>query len=309
MLPKPPPRPQSPGFLYFPPFRVQGWSVAGEATAVMVPEFDVCFDIGVCHKPILPAKFVALSHGHMDHVAALPYYFSQRFFQGMGTGVCVCDARIAPAISAMMRGWVDVEQQQTSHEIIGLDDGGEVEVKNNIFLRGFHVDHTVPSMAYSLIERRTKLRTEFAEYPQSEIRRLKDEGVEITREVRIPLVTYIGDVLPGPCLMREEVLTAKVVIIECTFMDGDHRDRAVIGKHVHVDDIAELLPRLSCEALVLTHLSRRTNLTTAHKALASRLSEEDRSRVFILMDHKTNRARYESQVAEAERAAASAAGT
>ena len=123
MLPKPPPRLGQLGHLYFPPYRVEGYSIAGEATAVMVPEFDVCFDIGLCGRPMLSSKFVALTHGHMDHVAGLPYYFSQRWFQGMGMGVCVCDRRIEPAVRSMMAGWVDLEQQRTAHEIIGLSPG------------------------------------------------------------------------------------------------------------------------------------------------------------------------------------------
>ncbi|MFG0329380.1 MAG: MBL fold metallo-hydrolase [Phycisphaerales bacterium] len=303
MLPKPPARLGQLGFLYIPPIRVQGVSVAGENTAVMIPEYDICFDIGACHRPMLAAKYVAITHGHMDHVAGLPYYFSQRWFQGMGTGVCVCDARIEPAVKQMMEGWVELEQQRTSHEIIGLGDGGELEIKNNIFLRAFEVDHTVPAIAYGLSERRTKLREEYHNLPQDALRKLKQDGVEITRELRVPLVTYIGDTLPGAHLFRDEILKTKVLIMECTFFDDDHRERAVVGKHVHLDDIAELYPHLECEALVLTHVSRRTNLGFARKRLVERLGAEATERVHLLMDHRTNRQRYEAQLAEAEAAA------
>jgi len=300
MLPKPPPRLGQLGFLYVPPIRVQGVSVAGEKSAVMVPEFDVCFDIGVCHRPMLASRIVALSHGHMDHVAALPYYFSQRWFQGMGTGVCVCDKRIEPAVRQMMQGWIDLEQQETSHEIIGLDEDEEFEIKNNIFLRAFAVDHTVPAMAYSVIERRTKLKPEYLDLPQSRLMELKRGGEEITREIRVPVVTYLGDTLPGAHLFRQEVLEARVLIMECTFFEPEHKARALIGKHVHLDDIVELMPHLQCEALILTHLSRRTNLGLAKRQLHERLGSERAARVHLLMDHKGNRARYEAQLEEAE---------
>src|SRR5262245_1685831 len=90
MLPKMPPRSGQVGFLYIPPYRVQGVSIAGEQTVVQVPELDVCFDIGLCPRIALSSPYVALSHGHMDHVGGLPYYFSQRMFQKMGMGRCVC---------------------------------------------------------------------------------------------------------------------------------------------------------------------------------------------------------------------------
>ncbi len=299
MLPKPSARLGQLGFLYFPPYRVEGYSIAGEATAVTVPEFDVCFDIGVCFKPMLTSRFIAVSHGHMDHVAALPYYFSQRWFQGMGLGTCLCDKRMEAALRNMMLGWVDVEQQRTSHEIVGLAPGEHHEIKNNIFLGPIEVDHTVPSVGWSIIERRTKLRDEFIGQPQERLRQLKQEGVEITREVRVPQIAYIGDTLPGPHLLADPVRKARIVIIECTFFEPDHKERALTGKHVHVDDIAELCERIEAEAIVLTHVSRRTNLGLAKKMLHDRLGEEQSRRVHLLMDHVGNRARYEQQCAEA----------
>ena len=307
MLPKPPPKLGQLGFLYFPPIRVEGTSVAGEATAVMVPEFDTVFDIGFCARSMLAAKYVAVTHGHMDHVAALPYYFSQRWFQGMGMGVCLCDKRIEPALRNMMLGWVDVEQQHTSHEIVGLTPDDAYEIKNNLFLQPFEVDHTVPSMGWSVVEKRSKLKPELLDQPQERLRELKAQGVEITRQLRVPLLAYVGDTLPGPHLLRDEVRQARVLILECTFFEPDHKERAGVGKHVHVDDIAELVARVEAEAIVLTHISRRTNLGLAKKELRERLGAKDAARVHILMDHQANRARYEAQCAQAQAQAQAAA--
>lgn len=297
MLPKPPQRQGQLGFLFFPPIRIEGISIAGEGTAVVIPEYNICFDIGVCYRPMLSAKYVALTHGHMDHVAGLPYYFSQRKFQGMGVGRCVCDRRIEPAVGAMMEGWIDLEQQRTSHEIIGLGPEEEIEIKNNLFLRAFEVDHTVPAMGYSLIERRTKLKEEFRDLAQSQLMELKGRGVEITREIRLPTVTYLGDTLPGPHFFRDEILKARILITECTFFEPNHKERALIGKHVHVDDLAEFSPKFEGEAVVITHITRRTNLSRARAELEDRFRPEDAARIFFLMDHRGNRERYERQLA------------
>ena len=86
MLPKEPVRRPQLGFIYAPPYRIQGVSIAGEATAIQVPELDLGFDIGECPRALLSSNVVALSHGHMDHIAALIYYFSQRHFQGWAPG-------------------------------------------------------------------------------------------------------------------------------------------------------------------------------------------------------------------------------
>lgn len=300
MLPKLPPREGQIGFLFLPPFRVQGISMAGEQTAVQVPELDVVFDIGLCPRIVLSTPYVALSHAHMDHIGGLPYYFSQRVFQKMGTGTCVCHAAIADDIAAMMQSWIALERQQTPHEIIPLRDGEQVEIKNNMFLRAIEVSHTVPAMGYVVIERRSKLREEFHGLPQEKLRELKQQGVEITKTLEIPLVAYTGDTELGPYLFRDEFATAKIVISECTFFDDDQRSRAAVGKHLHVDDIAKLLGIWQAEAVVLVHTSRRTNLLVSREMMLKAIGDEHAERVHLLMDHRTNRQRYDRQRAELE---------
>lgn len=301
MLPKPPPREPSLGFLYLPPYRVQGISIAGEATAIQIPELDLCFDMGLCPRAMLASKYVALTHGHMDHVGGLAYYLSQRRFQGMGTGTIICDARIEDAVRGMLDGYHALERQQTPYDLITLEDGAQTEIKNNMFLRAIHVEHTCPALGYSIIERRSKLREEFVGYPQEKLRELKQRGEEITRTLEIPLIAYTGDTAPGPHLVRDEIRTAKVVIADCTFVEPDQRDRARVGMHLHIDDIAEWLRVLECEHLVLVHVSRRTHLGDARKRIAEIAGPERADRVHLLMDHRTNRERYDAQVAEAER--------
>ncbi len=299
MLPKPPPREGQVGFLYVPPWRIQGISVAGEQTVVQVPELDVCFDIGLCPRPALTSPFVAISHGHMDHVAGLPYYFSQRLFQKIGVGTCICHQAIEPAVRNMMRGWVNLEQQQTKFNVVGLPPDGQVEIKNNLFLRGLELSHTVPSLGYVVIERRSKLREEFVGFPQEKLRELKAAGEEITKTLQIPLVAYTGDTQMAPALFRDEFATAKVVITECTFFDEEHRSRATIGKHLHVRDMAQLLSVWQAEAVVLMHMSRRTNMMEARDRLLDLVGRDQASRVLFLMDHRENRVRYERQLIEA----------
>lgn len=302
MIPKPPPREGGLGFLFLPPFRVQGTSVAGESTCVQVPELDVCFDMGQCPRPMLSSKVVAISHGHMDHVGGLAYYCSQRVFQGMGPGTILCSKAIGPAIRRMMEGYVGLEEQVTPYNLIEMEPGQEYEVKNNFFIRIFDVEHTCPASGYTVLEKRSKLKPEFYELPQEKLRELKDQGKDITYTLEVPLVSYVGDTCPGPPLILDQVRRSQIVISECTFAEDDHRDRALVGKHMHLRDVAEWLPVLECQKLVLIHLSRRTNMLEARKALRKLVKPQHSDRVEFLMDHKSNKMRYERQEFEAMRA-------
>ncbi|MGD9689038.1 MAG: MBL fold metallo-hydrolase [Phycisphaerales bacterium] len=299
MLPKPPPRETSLGFLYIPPYRIAGTSIAGEATAIHIPELDLGLDMGVCPRAMLSSKFVAISHGHMDHIGGLAYYCSQRHFQGMGTGNIVCNKAIAPAIQRMMEGYVDLERQQTPFNLIPLEPEGMVEIKNNIFLRAFPVEHTIPTFGYVVIEKRSKLRPDLIGLPQEKLMELKDKGEQITRVLEIPLIAYLMDTGPGPHLVREDVRKAQIIIAECTFFEGDHKDRAKVGMHLHIDDIAEWLRVCECQSMILTHLSRRTNITFARQELAKKIGRDKLAKIELLMDGRFNRDRYERQQRDA----------
>jgi ribonuclease Z len=295
MLPKPPPKETSLGFLYLPPYRICGTSIAGEATAIHIPELDLGLDMGVCPRVMLSSKFVAVSHGHMDHIGGLAYYCSQRHFQGMGTGTIVCDKRIEGDIRKMMEGYNSLERQQTPYNLIALEPEGTVEIKNNIIMKMFTVEHTVPTVGYVIIERRSKLRPELVGLPQEKLMELKDRGEEITRILEIPLIAYVMDTGPGPHLVREDIRKAQIIIAECTFFEAEHRDRAKIGQHLHVQDIAEWIRVVECQKLVLTHLSRRTNLLFARQEIAKRIPRDKLAKIELLMDHRYNKARYEQQ--------------
>jgi ribonuclease Z len=149
-----------------------------------------------------------------------------------------------------------------------------------------------------IIERRSKLKDEFRDFPQDRLRELKSRGIEITRTLEIPLVAYTGDTEPGPFLFRDEFVQAKVLISECTFFEPDHRSRAKIGKHLHINDLAALLRVWKAESVVLVHVSRRTAIPFARESLAAIDDGAHAARTHLLMDHKTNKQRYDRQVTE-----------
>ena len=299
MVPREPARNPSLGFLYIPPYRIQGISVAGEQSVVQVPELDVVFDIGLAPRAALTSNYCALTHGHMDHAAGIAYYFSQRYFQGMGVGTVIAPKKIEKAIHNVMNAWVDLEAQKTPYKVIGMEPEEEVEIKNNIFLRGFETQHTVPALGYVVVEKRSKLRSDLVGMPQEQLLALKEKGEEITQTLQIPLVCYTGDTMWGKHFEREDVLNSQILITECTFLEEEHRSRASVGKHLHLDNVIELMERAKSEAIVLVHTSRRTHIAQVKKTLLEHVPKRFHEKMFVLMDNRANKQRYQKQIEEA----------
>ena len=294
MLPKRPPRDHRVGFIYSPPWRIQGISVGGEQTVIQVPELGLNFDIGLCPRIALAAEFTALSHGHMDHVAGLPYWFSQRSFMKMSPGICFCHPELAKPLQDMMGGWVGVENQATPHQIIPLCPGESYEIKPSVSLVALQAQHTVPSLSYAVVEKRSKLKPEFHGRAQTELRKIKADGTEITYTVDVPIVAYTGDTEMNPSLVSTEFCESKIVITECTFFEEEHIERARVGKHLHIEHLKDLMSAWKAETVVLAHLSRRSSLDVVRKILDDTLGDEA-GRICLLMDHYENRNRYENQ--------------
>ena len=70
-----------------------------------------------------------------------------------------------------------------------------------------------------------------------------------------------------------------------------------MGRHIHVDDLLPLMEAWKAESVVVVHMSRRTNLPFARERLKEVLGPH-MNRVHLLMDHRTNRQRFEQQLLE-----------
>ena len=264
--------------------RLQGYSRAGEETVIVLPELNLCFDLGRAPNEMVSIDHVCLTHGHMDHAAGVAYYFSQRCFTGNSPGCVLAHPRLIDPLRRLMDVWATIEGHPSPHQLVGLPPGEEFEVRRGLFVRGFEPNHGGPCLGFAVIERRHKLKGEYAELSGPQLVALKEKGLEITRRLDMPLVTYCGDTAPGDFLDLDVVRNAQVLLLECTFFDADHVHRARVGRHIHAFDLPAIMDRLRNPNIVLTHVTRRTGLGQAKRILKSKLRPEDWDRVTMLMD-------------------------
>jgi ribonuclease Z len=279
--------------LNFGQFHIIGFSVAGEETVVQVPEFNICFDIGRSPHFALTSEIVCISHGHMDHVAALGYYASQRVFQGMSPGKILVPRELHRPIERMMHAFREVERQQTPFDLIPMEAGQDYPARRDLLIRPIATHHGGGSLGYAIINVREKLKQEYHGVPGPELARLREQGVSIQYRLEVPLITYLGDtaLLPGPrevdvkpVFEHPDVVNAQVLLTECTFFDSEHRAKAKHGKHLHVEQLASVLPTLKCQHIVLLHVSRRIGLRKARHTMRKLIGADAMQRIHFLMD-------------------------
>ncbi len=274
--------------------RLVGSSLAGEETYVVAPELNLGFDVGRAQRELLGIDHVFLTHGHMDHAAGIAYYFSQRMFIDNPPGHLYVPRLLVDPIHRLLRIWADIDGHEPPANIHPVEAGVDVPLRRDLVVRPFEVNHpcrrhdrsVVPALGFAAVEVRQKLIPEYQNLSGPQLVELKRQGVPITRPLEIPLIAYCGDTAVGPFLDLECVRTAKVLLLECTFVEPEHLERARAGYHLHVSDLPTVLPRLANERILLMHLSRRTALAAARQFVRRELGTDFGERITFFMEHR-----------------------
>jgi len=268
---------------------VIGYSVAAEETVVAMPQLDVCFDIGKAPDQVIPINNVLLTHGHMDHAAGIAYYLSHRNFCGQSPGTILAPENLLGPIREVIDAWSRLDGNKVPANLVGVKAGDEYQIKPNLFTRVFPTKHTKGSVGYSVIEKRKKLKPEYAELTGPQIVELKKQGTEIDYPLEIPIVTYLGDTQYVDFSQLKYIAESKILIAECTFYETEHSVRAEAGRHMHVNEFAALIEKLNNEHIIVTHTTQRTPMHEIRKILKEALSPEKYEKLILFMDKRLRR--------------------
>jgi ribonuclease Z len=220
----------------------------------------------------------------MDHLAGLAYYLSQRYFQGMKAGAVFLPRELEKPVDSLLRCWRDVERQGTPYTLIPMSPGQMFEIRRDFGVRAVATHHGGHSVGYVLVSIREKLKPEYVGIPGPELADMRKRGIEIQYRLEVPMVAFLGDTTAGPVFDDPDVQNAEVLITECTFYDADHRAKAKAGRHLHVDQFAEIIPKLKNKDIVIAHVSRRTGIRKARAIMRKKIGEERMKNIHFLMD-------------------------
>lgn len=263
-----------------------GYSVAAEETVVAMPRLDVCFDIGKAPDQVISINNVLLTHGHMDHAAGIAYYLSHRNFCGQSPGTILAPENLLGPIREVIDAWTRLDGSQIPANLVGVKPGDEYRIKPNLFTRVFPTKHSRGSVGYTVIEKRKKIKPEYAKLSAPQIVELKKQGIEIDYPLEIPIVTYLGDTQYVDFSQLKYIVDSKILIAECTFYETEHSGKAEAGRHMHINEFAELIEKLQNHHIIITHTTQRTPMRDIRRILKEALSPEKHEKIILLMANK-----------------------
>eukprot|EP00879_Flechtneria_rotunda_P015634 GHRR01016352.1.p1 GENE.GHRR01016352.1~~GHRR01016352.1.p1 ORF type:complete len:200 (+),score=49.40 GHRR01016352.1:185-784(+) len=90
-------------------FDIQGVSIAGQETCLILPRCKVALDIGRCPQTAVYQQTVLITHGHLDHIGGIPFHASSRMLLGLQPPLYVVLPHYAEKLKQLLQLTNDME--------------------------------------------------------------------------------------------------------------------------------------------------------------------------------------------------------
>ncbi len=261
---------------------VEGYSRAAVQSYWRIPELKLGFDLGGTPWSFMGTPTYFLTHAHLDHMAALPALVARRRMMKMEPPTIYLPAAIQADVERLLRAWQRLDRGRMICNLVGVTPGMEIELSREHVATVTATTHSVPSVGYIVWDRRRKLKPEYQGLSGERIRDLRMAGEEVTREMRVPLVAYLGDTAPAGLDADPGIYEAKILITEMTFFRPEHRKEKIhkFGQ-THLDDILDRADRFRNELIILAHFSTRYHIDHLNRAVTKRIPPELKDRIVL----------------------------
>ncbi|MCX7402621.1 MAG: metal-dependent hydrolase [Planctomycetia bacterium] len=253
---------------------VEGYSRAAVQSYWRIPELKLGFDLGAQPWGFMATSTWFISHTHLDHIAALPVYVARRRMMKMEPPTIYLPESAIEPIEKLLKAVSRLDRGRLPCTLVPARAGDEIELSREHLVTVSNTCHTLPSVGYVVWERRRKLKPEYVGLPGDRIRDLRMSGVDVTHEMRAPLVAYLGDSSPQGLDDCPAMFEAMILITELTFVAQNHRQEKIhkFG-HMHLDDLLERRDRFHNEVVIATHFSTRYTDDRIRRIIAKRLPD------------------------------------
>jgi len=244
-----------------------GYSRAADETCFYIQELDIMLDCGM--KNNFMPDHIFITHGHSDHSRNMPCSLLE-------LGNSKNSSNTKHPIFYLPIEIVDLGKQyihsfyalskfnpntkiHNKYDIVGVIPNKkiEIEIKNKKFIvEIIKCFHRVPCVGYGFTEVRQKLKDEYLTLKGNEIRDLKNEGIQITKDVEYPLFCFLGDTMEN-IFNVTSILNYPVIMIECSFLYDDEIQMAKEKSHISWFVLEPFVKAHPNKTFILFHFSKR----------------------------------------------------
>jgi len=250
--------------------------------------------MGECPLSAIGLNHVFLTHAHGDHSRCLMRHDSLRKMMGVQRGA---KYYIPIQIYEAACNWIKAEAmfegvseaRFTLPELVAVEPGAwqALDYRPDLLYRGFPVKHSIPSLGFTIASHKRKLKEEYVGMGRNDIIALRESGVEITREVIEPRVTYIADCIGDSLIEQKHIWDSNIVIIECTFIEEDELTMARKKGHTHLQEIVQVLQTLGTDikssTIVLKHFSMKYARKHIFQKVDQMIPDDFKSRIKVFL--------------------------
>lgn len=259
-------------------------SVGGLETCIQLPGWKLAFDIGRCPPGAIRQDRILCTHAHMDHLGGIAYYAATRDLVGLGPPTVWVPAENHQDVLDLFAVWRRLDKSDLPVDVRPCSPGDVIPLGPNRAARPFRSPHRVKCQGYALTSTRRRLAAALAGLPEAEVRARRLAGEEVSETVETVEVAFTGDSLIEVVEREHLVRTARLLVMEVTFLD----ERVSVEKsrskgHIHLDEVVERAHLFENEALLFTHFSARYGRDDILRILDRRLPASLRDRVTPLL--------------------------
>ena len=253
---------------------IEGYSRAAVQSYWRIPELRIGFDLGAQPWDFMGTATWAISHCHLDHVAAIPQYVARRRMMKMDPPTIYLPAHAIAGVEGMLNAFSRLDRGRLPCDLVPVEPGQEIELSRELVMTVHRTKHSVPSVGYLIWERRKKLKPEYQGLNGQQIRDLRLAGTEVSAETRLPILGYTGDTSPPGLDNNADMYRARVLITEMTFVAPQHRKELIHKNgHMHLDDFVARANNFDNELIIAAHLSVRYNASQVHRQVKKKLPD------------------------------------
>ena len=243
-------------------WNICGYSRSAYRTGFYISELDMMLAAG-------PQNFnnpsnILITHTHADHILCLPATLIGDSTINHVFNI-YAHSKAKEYIDRYIKSMFDMNAMRdissiswyNYHSLNEYDKFKLLTNKTELEIDVFECDHSIPTISYGISEIKDKLKDEYIGLPGHEIKKLKENNIEITKKVAYKRLAYVCDTSIKVFEMNPDILNYSVIFIECTFILPDELQNAIDTHHIHWQQLKPYIVAHPEIQFMLFHFSQR----------------------------------------------------